>query len=189
MSEEIPAGLVFDQPIKRGRPPDGPDGMNKAARRKKKKDDKAEEKADLERPPQSAHIKSTSYKGPATPRAEEKKGIFEGEKRAVDVAFHWSDVKPAGEKQWVIDQMLRAMLGGLGYRDYKEQYKKEWDIEWDQGSEPEWENEDEYSEPDDKQQEYDESEDADSPPGDENNGESDSGSDSNGEFNDDEVPF
>lgn len=187
MSEELPPGLVFSQP-KRGRPPK--DGVNQKQQRKKKK---AQDKRDLERPPQST---KTEYKGPATPRAEEKKGIFEGEKRAVDVAFHWADVEPAEEKQWVIDQMLRSMLGGLGYRDYREQYQKEWEIEWDQGKEPEWENEEEYDEPNDKQQEYESDDlepgDTDDPEDkneDKDDGNEDDGSDSNGESNEDEVPF
>lgn len=176
MSDELPAGLVFNQP-KRGRPPK--EGGNQRQQRKKKK---AQDKVDLQRPPQSTN---TEYKGPATPRAEQKKCIFEGEKRAVNVAFHWSDVEPAEEKQWVIDQMLRSMLGGIGYRDYRKQYQKEWEIEWDQGKEPEWENEEEYDEPNDKQQEYE----ADDLPEDEDkdNDNEDSESDSDGES--DEVPF
>jgi len=183
MSDELPPDLVFAQP-KRGRP--AKEGgtakeIRKQARDKEKKFEGTEG---------SIQTNESKYKGPATPRAEIKKGVMEGEKRAVDVAFHWADVEPAEEKQWVIDQMLRAMLGGLGYRDYRAQYQKEWDMEWDQGSEPEWENEDEYSEPDDSQSENGADE-PDDTPEDEDNGDGDSGSDSEGESNEntDEVPF
>lgn len=52
-------------------------------------------------------------------------------KRARDVALQYAMYDGAHHKQWCIDQMLRAMLGDIGYATFLDEFEA-----WDEGIPP-----------------------------------------------------
>ena len=56
-------------------------------------------------------------------------------KHAAEVAEQFAGIDGGHHKQWVIDQMLRAMLGTKGYREFVAKYNAPEEYEdWDKGS-------------------------------------------------------
>lgn len=56
---------------------------------------------------------------------------------AVGIATHYGMIDGAHHKQWVIDQMLRAMMGKEKYKKWIENYNAEPDYDnWDEGIAP-----------------------------------------------------
>jgi transposase-like protein len=56
-------------------------------------------------------------------------------KKALDLAFRYSQIDGDHHKAWVIDQMVRALTGGE-YDEWIKKYKDDDEYEWDEGVAP-----------------------------------------------------
>lgn len=56
---------------------------------------------------------------------------------ALIVAYDWGDIDGAHHKQWVIDQMVRELLGSEeNYLKWRAGYEQGGDYFWDEGTAP-----------------------------------------------------
>ena len=54
---------------------------------------------------------------------------------AIDLAFQYAQIDGSHHKMWVIDQMLRTLLGG-NYDNFVKEYEEDGEYTWDTGIAP-----------------------------------------------------
>lgn len=56
---------------------------------------------------------------------------------ALDVAYEWAGVEGGHHQQWVIDQMIRELLGNqVNYNKWVANYENDGEYEWNPGIAP-----------------------------------------------------
>lgn len=55
---------------------------------------------------------------------------------ACDIAYGLGGIEGDHHRMWVIDQMLRALLGDEAYNDWVKAYEESGDYKWDTGIAP-----------------------------------------------------
>lgn len=57
-------------------------------------------------------------------------------KNAIDVATQFAQIDGAHHKMWVIDQMVRKLLGAEEYKVFVKEYESDGEYSWDTGVAP-----------------------------------------------------